>query len=1672
MLRIGRLVIGLVVAVFFLTLPGAMSAQEVQGLGVGGVEAARAGGGGGCEVECEDTIAPEIELITPASSTDEQYPLLEVAYCDNATLNTNTRWIKVNGVTKTSSFTFQHGNSGSMECFQTKGKDATTSVALNVGSNTVQVYMCDTSGNCTTSMFYVTRTGVPTVAINSPSTAINTRTPIVHVEFDPANTGSQNEINENSVSVTWGGVNVTGQGRFNKRLFEWEVSEALRLNPGSAKTLSVTVCNSASPAECTTKTRSVTLQSGNNSVISVTVNPFESLGRLSGASLGPFGIQGTEVVTAASTPAYVSMNSPRTAGLTYSSRQSYPRAVVNATIEFPIGTKPSSLNVRLLDGGVVKDQFTQSNPNCGTSATTLCWVSLQLPYATTSYPTPTRKWLKIESKATYGSTVYTSVDSMEVVMVDRRTTPYGSGWWPTGVMQLVTSGDDAIIVGSDGTATVFRGNDGQYLSPPGNYNVLSKSGSNWLLTFPEGGGSVTFNSNGSQTNITDSRNNQTTISYSHVPTRVNQITDPVGKKFTFNYTGDRITNITGPGGRQTLFSVNSSNRTMTSVSPPNPSGQNLTTTYGWNYTHSTYKSALLVWLQNSTGSGSRTRLSYNAALFPDSVNSPAVNNELGVLDSVTGQYYARELKGDGAAISMANAYAESRDGLNNWARSTLDRFGSPTKVWDAVGTVSRATYNQIGQVLSSEGKQGDSTRVYTEYDSQGRRLRSRKYNNVQSPVLITMDSVAYTGNSRRPTRVYDYLGNWTAFTYQNGQVTRTVTSFNDTTWTAYEANGQVDSTYSNRSDVSTSYSYDAVWKNTSAVTPSSGYPTYTSYDSYGRANETKSKISVSESTGGTTQIQWRRRVTFLNVVGGVDSVRVQRTNNCNDPCGTPSWPTLPDTIRTATTTNTFDSLGRVVSTDHPGGGAESETRTDYDVLGRVTKHWPAGYSLTHTYPSEEFKYDVAGRLRFQTTLRGHTFETRYDSRGRVTKRVLGSEYTYDYSYGGPNYELDSIGVASGFRDEVGGSHLNLAWVYNKSGSLDSDTVFTSSTKAWSNTHSYDTYQRPTQVASKRNTHVLPTNQLRYHAVRGTMDTLISDQVGRIAYGRDSENRLRGPWIDGSWTDFSRTQRWRDDGSLWEIDNDQGYEVGRWGSDEEIVIDSLVPEWTEKHGSGASQIVMADSMAYDGWQRLTRLDQRTGSSHAIQNFTYDNIGNLSIDGSWTFNGRNQITSTNSPNCSSFDYDDAGNMTKRVCVGVTWDYDYDVLNQLVEVKKNGAVIAEYTYNPLGNRVAEKVNGTIRRFVWRSGHLLYEVNDGGSLRREYTWGVGQNDLVAVRNWVVSGDTYYVVQDRMRSVRGLVKRNGTWAMSLRYRAYGEQSDSTGSVSFPLRFRWQGAMYDEATGLYYMNARYYDPQLGRFLTEDPIGRAGGSNLYAFVGGDPMSRRDPSGTDWSFDAQNDAAHRNAAILSGGIPDFDPTNSFGGWGQSFIDALVEYYEGDGFGWNGFFGGGGGSSGWLRAFGRQVQNSRVYPGAYVACRPVGSEPVSHCGLATVHRTRSRSRATADLFDYTIELLNVEGINVIDEIPAGQLNAGLYEFVRVSNHQPFDWPQISHGEYARLVEIGARNVRGGWAGYGYNLADSNRFVSNILSITGGWVLGEQVSPSIWAPGICAFPLSCAYP
>ena len=195
-------------------------------------------------------------------------------------------------------------------------------------------------------------------------------------------------------------------------------------------------------------------------------------------------------------------------------------------------------------------------------------------------------------------------------------------------------------------------------------------------------------------------------------------------------------------------------------------------------------------------------------------------------------------------------------------------------------------------------------------------------------------------------------------------------------------------------------------------------------------------------------------------------------------------------------------------------------------------------------------------------------------------------------------------------------------------------------------------------------------------------------------------------------------------------------------------------------------------------------------------------------------------------------------ERVAEGGT--FAYDALDRLVA----DVTVAKYAYDVLGRRIAKRVysgpDAGYVRYLYRGGEVAAEADSGGTLKRAYTWGMGADNLVAIHDYV-GGHDYYVGQDQLSSTRWVVRSDGTWQMTLRYASYGVLLDSTGTLPFPLRYRWIGREYDEETGLYYLRARYYAPSIARFIQEDPGGHATTSNPYAYGEGNPTNGRDLNG---------------------------------------------------------------------------------------------------------------------------------------------------------------------------------------------------------------------------------------
>lgn len=135
----------------------------------------------------------------------------------------------------------------------------------------------------------------------------------------------------------------------------------------------------------------------------------------------------------------------------------------------------------------------------------------------------------------------------------------------------------------------------------------------------------------------------------------------------------------------------------------------------------------------------------------------------------------------------------------------------------------------------------------------------------------------------------------------------------------------------------------------------------------------------------------------------------------------------------------------------------------------------------------------------------------------------------------------------------------------------------------------------------------------------------------------------------------------------------------------------------------------------------------------------------------------------------------------------------------------------------------------YLYDGPNFVQEVDNTGNVLARYTNQMRVDEpLTEIR----SGTTSYYQQDGLGSVTSLRNGSGSLWNTYTFDSYGKLNASTGTLTNP--FQYTGRESDQETGLYYYRARYYDPSVGRFMSEDPIGFKGGPNFYDYVGNDPV----------------------------------------------------------------------------------------------------------------------------------------------------------------------------------------------------------------------------------------------
>jgi len=278
-----------------------------------------------------------------------------------------------------------------------------------------------------------------------------------------------------------------------------------------------------------------------------------------------------------------------------------------------------------------------------------------------------------------------------------------------------------------------------------------------------------------------------------------------------------------------------------------------------------------------------------------------------------------------------------------------------------------------------------------------------------------------------------------------------------------------------------------------------------------------------------------------------------------------------------------------------------------------------------------------------------------------------------------------------------------------------------------------------------------------------------------------------------------------------------------------------------------------SYMYDDLYRLTAADNTTQDDEA---FTYDAVGNrktaADTTGDWDYNQNNELEGYDD---IAYVYDANGNMTQKSVAGVITKFFYNPENRLERVEDgSGTVIATYYYDPFGRRLWKEVGGVRTYFHYADEGLIGEYDAAGAEIKTYGYKPGSTWTTDPLFMKQGGESYFYLNDHLGTPQKMMASNGAVVWTAKCSAFGEAIvDSGSSVVNNLRFA--GQYYDSETGLHYNWHRDYDPVIGRYLTPDLIGLAGGINPFVYSYNNPTKLIDPYGL-WGEDVHYGSPNSN------------------------------------------------------------------------------------------------------------------------------------------------------------------------------------------------------------------------
>jgi RHS repeat-associated protein len=806
-----------------------------------------------------------------------------------------------------------------------------------------------------------------------------------------------------------------------------------------------------------------------------------------------------------------------------------------------------------------------------------------------------------------------------------------------------------------------------------------------------------------------------------------------------------------------------------------------------------------------------------------------------------------DLVGMPSGVTITRTY--TWDSLGRKKTETLKRRASPTNA-APIDLTTTYEYDALDRIVKLTDPLGNE--VINHYDANGMLWKvTHRYKNGASYDVRDVITRTFDAADRVKTET-DAEGNVTTYSYDEAGNVIAVT----------DAEGHT-----------TRYEYDALNRKTAAI-DATGYRSETRYNQRGEV------VAVSNANGETTRFEYDalgRKTAQVDPLGYRTEYQYDANGNLTCLIDANAQAGLqPKNSFGCTESRQYDELNRVTKIVDALNG---ETSFTYDLLGnRLTvkdaenKTW-------------RFAYDDLGRLASETDHGGKTIAYQRDEAGNVWEKTnrLGEITRFTFDAGNRLTRIDYLkdGTAETYSYDAAGNRTAAAnGTVSYSFTWDRLNRLTAKTDSRGRSLSF-TYDRVGNILTKTPYQGSTTRYVYNAANRLVM--LRNPDYTQVDYQYDPAGRL----LSRVTANGARlTQQF--DANGWLTQLNQFDAANNLVSSTSYTRDRIGHILTQTEGGGST------SYTYDALYRLTQANYPGTANDEL--FTYDKVGNRKTytKGSLTPNantryynytaGSNRLAEVRIGSAagtleSSFTNDFEGRLTAQTGVGaktLTWD----AKGRLWTLSRAGAGTETYRYDPMDYRIGRSGGSLGSRDYFLEGEHLESEYAGGTLQAKYFRGVGTDELVAA--WLVDTDgklkPYLFHHDPLTSVSAVTGHNGGTTQSIKYSAFGQVQSSTGAS--PNRLKYTGRE-DDGTGLYYYRARYYDPQIGRFVSEDPIGFASGDmSFYAYVGNNPVNANDPMGlepyTPYSSykDAQIAAARYNAELTLGQMQYHGTTQEFG------------------------------------------------------------------------------------------------------------------------------------------------------------------------------------------------------